>query len=106
MFLSLFFQIAEDGNLYTRKEFEHYYGHKAYDKWAIALPCYEHAIAVIVDAGEVAHLTALDFLHGRTKTLFHPSSADNIIFEPTVQDERAQTCSERFKAKPEMEVPS
>ena len=62
-----FFRIAEDGNVYTRKEFEDYYGHKAYDRWASALPCYEHAIAVIVDAGAVSHLTAVDFLHRRTQ---------------------------------------
>ena len=60
-----FFRIAEDRHVYTRTEFEDYYGQKAYDRWASALPCYEHAIAVIVDAGAVAHLTAVDSLHGR-----------------------------------------
>ena len=61
-----FFRIAEDGNLYTREEFQDYYGHKACDRWASAFPCYNHAIDVIVDANSVTRLSALEFLHRRT----------------------------------------
>ncbi len=66
-----FFRIAEDGNLYTREEFQDYYGHKACDRWASAFPCYEHAISVIVDDGALSRLSALAFLHRRT----HSSSS-------------------------------
>ena len=89
------YRIAEDGNLYTRQEFEHFYGQKAYDQWTFAPPCYEHVIDVINGAGELAHLSALDFLHRKTKSTFSLSQrAQNTMFGPSVQDERAQKCSD------------
>ena len=33
------YRIADDGNLYTRQEFEHYDGQKACDLWTRAPPC-------------------------------------------------------------------
>ena len=61
-----FFRIAEDGNLYTREEFQDYYGDRACGMWASAFPCYNDAIQVIGDNNSVTRLSAVEFLHRRT----------------------------------------
>ncbi len=56
------YRIAEDGNLYTEQEFEQLYRKNASDEWTFAPPCYEHVFDFIKGNGELAHLSALDFL--------------------------------------------
>ena len=58
-----FFRIAEDGNLYTRQEFQDYYCDRGGDRWASACPCYNHAIHMICDANSDTGLSAIEFLH-------------------------------------------
>ena len=48
--------IADDMNLYTRREFEDYYGRKASDLWIRAPPCYDHVLNVITANGELVNL--------------------------------------------------
>ena len=61
------YRIAEDGNLYTEQEFGQLYRKNASDEWTFAPPCYEHVFDVIKGNGELAHLSALDFLPKEVK---------------------------------------
>ena len=54
------YRIADDMNLYTRQEFEHYHGHKAPGLWIRAPPCYEHIMEVITGKGDLAQLWDVD----------------------------------------------